>query len=54
MTVKDLFILFMNYGGINAFDEVRIGKNDAEIDSIEVDEDESGKWVRLILKEDEK
>lgn len=38
----------MNYGGINAFDEVRIGHDDIEIDTIEVDEDDNGRWVRII------
>ena len=50
MTIIDLITLFLNYGGINAFDEVKIGKDDLEIDSIEVDEDDNGTWVRLIPK----
>lgn len=52
MTISDLIILFLNYGGINAFDEVKIGKDDLEIDSIEIDEDDNGTWVRLIPKEE--
>lgn len=54
MKIIDLIALFINYGEVNAFDEVTIGKNDRGIDTIEIDEDDSERWVRILLTDKNK